>query len=330
MTRPVSKPLRNRRANAAGSRRSSRPQKQKAARLDVHQAVTDRIIEILERGTRPWVHPWKLAGQGAAFPLRHNGERYRGMNVLLLWATAMEKGYRSPFWMTFRQAKEYGASVRKGEQGAMVIKYGTILKDNDGATVAEAQADEEARRIGYLRAYKVFNAEQIEGLPDTFHPADDVPHPEIGAAPILNLESHFGGIGARIVTTSTNPCYVPSLDEIRMPPITEFASSTAFYSTLSHELVHWVSVPKRLDLESKRAGREGYAFDELCAELGAVFIMGDLGIVADVENSAAYLQSWIAALRNDKRFIFEAASLAQKAAESIAERAARGAVREAA
>lgn len=299
-------------------------------RFDVHQAVTDRIIKIMEQGVRPWVHPWMRAGQGAAFPKRHNGERYNGMNVLLLWATAMEMGYRSPFWMTFRQAKEYGASVRKGESGTMVIKYGTLLKDGEGASIPAALADEETRLVKYLRAYKVFNAEQIEGLPDQFHPADDSPAIDAQAAPILDFETYFGEVGAKIITRSTNPCYVPALDEIRMPPIGEFSSSISYYSTLSHELTHWASVPKRLNIESKRKGREGYAFNELCAELSAVFIMGDLGVVADIGNSAAYLESWLEALRSDKRFIFEAAGLAQRAAAYIAERAARDSVQEAA
>lgn len=292
-----------------------------AKRRDIHQEVTDRIIEIMETGTKPWVHPWLKAGQGAAFPLRHNGEKYRGMNVLLLWATAMEKGYRSPFWMTFKQALEYGACVRKGERGTMVIKYGTVLKDEDGATVKVGQGDDEARRIGYLRSYTVFNAQQIDGLAPSFYPPENDDASEPVAAPILDLETYFGGVGAKIETTETNPCYVPALDVIRMPPIGQFTSSIEYYSTLSHELVHWCSVPRRLDIESKMKGRAAYSFNELTAELASVFIMGNLGIVPDIENSAAYLKSWLAGLRDDKKFIFEAASLAQRAADYIDERA---------
>ena len=296
------------------TKRTAKPQ-----RRDVHQEVTDRIIEIMEQGVKPWVHPWLKAGQGVAFPLRHNGERYRGMNVLLLWATAMEKGYRSPYWMTFKQALDYGACVRKGERGTMVIKYGTVLRDEDGATVKEGQGEEDARRVGYIRAYTVFNATQIDGLDEQFYvePEEGEADGDATAAPILDLEAYFGGVGAKIVTASTNPCYIPVLDEIRMPPIQEFASSVSYYSVLSHELTHWVSVPKRLDLESKMKGKAGYAFNELCAELSAVFIMGNLGLVADIDNSASYLDSWLSALRSDKRFIFEAASLAQKAADHI-------------
>ncbi len=210
------------------------------ARIDVHQVVTDRMIEILERGTRPWVHPWKMAGQGISFPKRHNGENYRGMNVLLLWATAEEKGYRSPFWMTFRQALENGANVRKGEKGAIVIKYGTVGKDEAGNTVKPgSEPSDEDRKIGYLRSYTVFNAEQIDGLSDEFFPAPAEADEAPSAAPDLELETYFGGVGAKIETTSCNPCYIPKLDVIRMPPINEFVSTLEYYSTLAHEIAHF-------------------------------------------------------------------------------------------
>ena len=291
------------------------------ARIDVHQVVTDRMIEILERGTRPWVHPWKMAGQGISFPKRHNGETYRGMNVLLLWATAEEKGYRSPFWMTFRQALEYGANVRKGEKGAMVIKYGAVVKDEAGNAIKPgSEPSDEDRKIGYLRSYTVFNAEQIEGLSEGFYPqpvqSEDAPT----AAPILDLEAYFGGVGARIETASCNPCYVPKLDMIRMPPIAEFTSTNEYYSTLSHELIHWTKPSSRVGRKQSETKAE-YAFEELVAEIGSVFVFCNLDLTPDLEQSTAYIGSWLKALREDKKFIFKAASLAQTAADYIDERA---------
>jgi len=300
------------------------------ARIDVHQVVTDRMIEILERGTRPWVHPWKMAGQGISFPKRHNGENYRGMNVLLLWATAEEKGYRSPFWMTFRQALEYGANVRKGEKGAMVIKYGTVVKDEAGNTVKPAsEPSDEDRKIGYLRSYTVFNAEQIEGLGEEFYPkpakADEAPT----AAPDFELETYFGNVGAKVVTMSCNHCYVPSRDEIRMPPISEFVSTVNFYSTLAHELIHWTKPSSRVGRKQSETKAE-YAFEELVAEIGAVFLMANLNTMPDLEQSTAYIGSWLKALRSDKKFIFKAASLAQTAADYIDQRASGAEVQRAA
>ncbi len=299
----------------------AKPRKPKA-RIDVHQVVTNRMIEILERGTRPWVHPWKKAGQGISFPKRHNGEAYRGMNVLLLWATAEEKGYRSPFWMTFKQALEYGACVRKGEKGAMVIKYGTVVKDEKGNTKkTNAEPSDDDRKIGYLRSYTVFNAEQIDGLSADFFPAPIEADEAPTAAPDLELEAYFGRVGANVETTSCNPCYVPALDVIRMPPIGEFVSTTEYYSTLAHEISHYVSVPKRLDLESAMTGKQGYAENELSAEISACLIFANLGLAPDLEQSAAYLESWLRALRGDKKFIFRAASRAQTIADYVHETA---------
>jgi len=294
-------------------------------RIDVHQVVTDRMIEMLEKGTRPWVHPWKMAGQGIAFPLRHNRERYRGMNVLLLWATAAEKGYRSPYWMTFRQALEYGACVRKGEKGAIAIKYGTVIKDEEGNTKkTDAEPSDDDRKIGYLRSYTVFNAEQIDGLGEEFYPKPATANEAPTTAPDLELETYFGNVGAKVVTMSCNPCYVPSLDEIRMPPISEFVSTIEFYSCLAHEQIHWTQPSSRVG-RTNGATKAEYAFEELVAEIGAVFVLANLNTMPDLEQSTAYVASWLKALRNDKKFIFKAASLAQTAADYIDQRATRAA-----
>lgn len=290
-------------------------------RFDVHQAVTDRIIAALERGAKPWVHPWKKAGGGGMFPLRHSGEAYQGMNVLLLWCAAQEHGYRSRYWMTFRQAKEYGANVRKGEKGSLVIKYGTVERDADGNPVkaGDGNRDDAVQKIAYTRGYTVFNAEQIDGLPDQFQAEETSDEPgDAGAdaAPILWLERYFGDIGAKIETADCNPCYIPSLDTIRMPPICEFVSSHAFFSCLAHECCHWTKAPQRLDRKQSETRAE-YAQEELIAEIGANLVFANLGLVPDIENSAAYVESWLKALRNDRRFIFEAAAAAQKAADYI-------------
>ncbi len=305
--------------------KTKRRTKSTGQRFAVHQAVTDKIIAALERGVKPWVHPWKNAGQGGMFPLRHSGEAYQGMNVLLLWCAAQEHGYRSRYWMTFRQAKEYGGCVSKGEKGSLVIKYGTVERDADGNAVKadERSGDDAVRKIAYTRGYTVFNAEQIEGLPDQFdldEASDEPGEASADAAPILQLEQYFGDVGAKIETTDCNPCYIPSLDMIRMPPISEFVSSHAYFSCLAHECCHWTKAPQRLDRKQSE-NRSEYAQEELIAEIGANLVFANLGLVPDIENSAAYVASWLTALRNDRRFIFEAAAAAQKAAAYIDERA---------
>lgn len=294
-----------------------------AERFDVHEAVTNQIIEAMERGAKPWRNGWVGQG-GAGFPLRANGEAYRGMNVLLLWCVAQDKGYRSPYWMTYRQAQELGGQVRKGEKSALVVKYGTFAKkDETGAPVVNDEGEpygdceqsptgQREERRGYAKAYRVFNAEQIHGLPGEFHPT--VKEIDTGARAIEAAETWFQGTGLRIETAACNPCYNIATDTIKMPPVAEFRSAEAFYSTLAHECVHATGAKKRLDRDMGAEQRK-YAIEELVAEIGACFVMAEIGMAPDIEDSAAYLASWLKALQNDKRFIFAAAGEAQKAAD---------------
>ena len=129
--------------------------------FDLYQHVTDSIIASIEFGTPAWRKPWTGEKGGAPFPLRSNGEPYSGINVLMLWLAADAKGYRAPFWFTFRQAKEAGGFVRKGERCATVVKYGTFNRED--------KETGEERRLPYLKSYNVFNAEQIDGLPEEYY-----------------------------------------------------------------------------------------------------------------------------------------------------------------
>ncbi|MEL7464844.1 MAG: zincin-like metallopeptidase domain-containing protein [Pseudomonadota bacterium] len=286
-------------------------------RFDVHQAVTDQLVAALEAGTKPWKNGW-IGGAGGGFPLRVTGEAYRGMNVLLLWCVAAEKGYRSPYWMTYRQAAELGAQVRKGEKSALVVKYGTFAKkDETGAVVTDENGDEQTR--GYAKAYSVFNADQIDGLAETFHP--ETASIDTGAREIESAAAWFDATGAKIITSNRNPCFIPAMDEIHMPPIREFRSAEAYYSTLGHEATHWTGGKRRLAREFSRE-RSAYAIEELIAEIGACFIAAEIGIAPDIEDSAAYLASWLKALKDDKRFIFAAAGEAQKAVDYLKDRVA--------
>ena len=134
-------------------------------RLDIHQHVTDTIIAQIEAGTPPWRQPWVGGGVAAALPLRHNGEAYRGVNILMLWATATERGFTSERWMTYNQAKELGGMVKKGAKCARSVFYGTFEKSDDNAPDNE----EGKTRIPFAKCNNVFNADQIEGLPDEYY-----------------------------------------------------------------------------------------------------------------------------------------------------------------
>jgi antirestriction protein ArdC len=129
------------------------------AKFDVYQTTTDQIIAALEAGAKPWTNSWK-GSPADGLPLRHNGEPYQGINVLVLWCAASANGYASPHWMTFKQAKDLGAAVRKGEKGTVVMYYGSASKDDTETG--------EAKRFGFAKSFRVFNAEQIEGLADHY------------------------------------------------------------------------------------------------------------------------------------------------------------------
>ncbi|MCB9959686.1 MAG: DUF1738 domain-containing protein [Rhodospirillaceae bacterium] len=282
-------------------------------RQDIYTSVTNAIITELEKGVRPWVKPWsaEYAEGRAARPLRHNGVPYAGINILILWTAALAQGFGAPIWMTFRQAKELGAHVRKGERGSQVVYANTLHRTEetgDGETIEQA--------IPYLKAYTVFNTEQIEGLPEHYYAK---PEPKAdGPQRIAHAEAFFAQTRAQIVSGGTEASYNVALDQVRMPPIEVFRSAEAYYATLAHEVTHWTRHPDRLarDFGRKRFGDDGYAREELVAELGAAFLCADLELEFEVrEDHAAYIGHWLQVLRSDKRAIFTAA--AQRAADYL-------------
>jgi len=142
--------------------------KENKPRVDIYAKITDRIVADLEQGVRPWVKPWSagnLAGR-VTRPLRYNGTPYQGINVLLLWAEAVASGFVSPFWMTFKQSVELGGHVRKGEAASTVVYASQFTK-----TETDDRGDEVERGVPFLKAYSVFNADQIDDLPDRYYAA---------------------------------------------------------------------------------------------------------------------------------------------------------------
>lgn len=277
--------------------------------FDIYAHVTAEIIAAIEAGTAPWRSPWTGIRASAGIPLRANGEAYRGMNVLLLWMRAAQMGYSSAHWFTFKQALDLGACVRKGEKSATVIKYGTFEKDDDTG---------EEKKLSYAKAYRVFNADQIDGLPAEFYAPAASEAQDLGTEPNAALEAFFAATGVKI-ETSDDPraFYRPATDSIHMPPIATFHSANGYYGTLAHEACHWSGAASRLDRLSMSNDRAGYAFEELVAEIGACMTCASLGLVPDFAQSAAYVESWLKALKGDNRLIFKAASEAQKAADYL-------------
>lgn len=281
---------------------------------DVYTRVTNKIVEALESGVRPWVKPWNAsnAEDRIALPLRHNGEPYRGINILLLWGETIANGYRANRWMTYKQATELGAYVRKGEHGALVVYANTIQKTEHGEDGAEIE-----RNIPFMKGYTVFNVEQIDGLPETYNAVG-----ESTAQPmqlIDRAEAFFNSTGATFRHGGNRAFYAPAQDFIQLPPAEAFRDAESYAATKAHELTHWTAHPTRLDrVLGKRFGDDAYAAEELLAELGAAFLCSSLGITADVrEDHAAYIDAWLGVLHADKKAIFTAAAHAQRAVDYL-------------
>jgi antirestriction protein ArdC len=285
-------------------------------RTDVYERVTNQIVSELERGVRPWMKPWNAehAAGRITRPLRGNGVPYQGINVLMLWSAAIEKGYAAPIWMTFKQALDLKAHVRKGEAGSLVVYADKIIRT--GTDTKTGEASEHA--IPFMKGYTVFNVEQIDGLPERFY-AKAKPRSET-VQRIARVESFFAATGATVRHGGNRAFYSPASDHVQMPPIEAFRDAESYYATLAHESCHWTKHPSRLDRDfgRKRFGDEGYAMEELVAELGAAFLSADLELTPEVrDDHAAYIASWIKVLKDDKRAIFSAASHAQRAADFL-------------
>lgn len=287
--------------------------KQEGERIDVYARITERIIEDLAKGVRPWMQPRHASNAESRItrPLRHNGLPYSGMNVLLLWSEGMARGFVSPMWMTFKQALELGAAVRKGESGSTVVFASRFTKAE-----ADGSGGEVEREIPFLRAYTVFNVEQIDGLPDRYYQRTEPVLDPI--ARIDHADRFFRNTGAVVRHGGDRAFFSPSTDHIQMPAFESFRDAASYVATLSHEATHWTAPAHRVgrDLSRYAKGRSARAREELIAELGSCFLCADLGIAPELEprpDHAAYLQSWLKVLSDDKRAIFAAAAHAQRA-----------------
>lgn len=290
--------------------------KPETPRVDIYAKITDIIIADLAQGVRPWMKPWNVGHTDGRIsrPLRHNGEPYSGMNVLLLWSEQMERGFAASIWMTFRQALELGGAVRKGETGSTVVFASRFTKSE-----ADDNGNAVDRDIPFLKAYSVFNIEQIDGLPNHYYARPDpITDPAKAIERIARADLFFRNTGAVIRHGGNQAYFSPALDLIQMPPIEAFRDAASYYATLSHELTHWSAPAERVgrDLSRYHKDKTERAREELIAELGSCFLCADLGIAPELAprpDHAAYLQAWLEVLSNDKRAIFQAAAHAQRA-----------------
>jgi len=288
----------------------------RAEKRDHRREVTDSIIKMLEDGVAPWQKPW----EGSAMPFNPTTERsYRGGNALHLLATGMAREYADPRWMTYKQAADQGWQVRGGEKGTHIefweVKERSNEKDGPDQNGGESAAPENGQRLIH-RVYTVFNAKQIDGIPE-YQPKQRTPFEALQAGERILTNS-----GARIEHDQRDDAfYDRRSDSIHLPPKDAFKDAPGYYGTALHELAHWTGHPSRLNRptlsESYRFGDLNYAKEELRAELASVFMAAELGVPHDPANHAAYVGSWIKALRDDKNEIFRAAHDASIATDFV-------------
>lgn len=238
-----------------------------------------------------------------------SGKTYRGANVFLLHAM----GYGSPNWLTYKQALGLGGQVRKGEKGCPVVFWKWL----------EGDETEDGRRIPLLRYYTVFHASQCEGITEPAVEGTKREH-----TPIQCAERVVEGMPKRpeIRHGSGSAAYSPAADVVLMPQPQTFESDEAYYNVLFHELTHSTGHKNRLARKGvdgsegdwSAFGSSPYAKEELVAEMGAAFLSGHCGIVeTTIDNSAAYVASWLARLKDDRKLVVQAAGAAQKASDFV-------------
>lgn len=287
-------------------------------RFDIYQHVTDKIVAALEtQKAGEWRMPWhsvvaKDSGAGVfALPRNTGGRNYRGINIWLLIAEKISKGYASDTWGTYKAFQAAGANVRKGEKATMIVFWKPLEIDERNETTGEIKR----KKILMARGYNVFNADQVDN-----YTAKASKKPELSVEQRIEAaEAFFAAVPADVVHGGNRACYIPAIDQINLPTFEQFRAAEDYYSTRGHETVHWTGHSTRCarDLQN-RFGSEAYAFEELVAEIGAAYLCGHLGISNDPRpDHAQYLASWLRRMKEDKKAIFTAASQAQKAVDYI-------------
>ena len=279
---------------------------------DVHQEVTNTIIEQLEKGTVPWLKPWNDQSD-TSFDIPRNcttGNTYRGINIVLLWASAQKNNFASPEWASYKQWLSKDQAVRKGEKGTMIVYYDTLEKENEKG---------EIEKIPYLKQSVVFNKTQLVD----YKPEESKDQtPQKGFAEKIDTVESFV-FNTKVIVEQPYPkaCYNRVTDKIAMPDRSAFidtdhcSATEGYYATLLHELTHWTGHPSRLNRTfGKRFGDKQYALEELVAELGAAFTTTEFGLSRpEKENHASYIAHWLDVLRENKYAVVAAASEASKA-----------------
>jgi antirestriction protein ArdC len=282
-------------------------------RPDIYETITSKLLAAIEASSGDPIMPWQRGGTQPVLPTNAvTGQAYRGVNILSLWITALERGYGSGEWATYKQWGARRCQVRQGEKASPIVFYKEVTVEAE-PDAHDGESETERRR--FARGFWVFAAEQVEG----HQPATALPPNPIER--IADAEAYFAATGAKVVVGGSQACYRSSTDTIHMPDEARFIATDgrtrteAWYGVLGHEATHWVGAPHRLNREfGKRFGDDAYCFEEACAEIGAAFLCARLGIAIEPHpDHARYIQHWLEVMKADPRAIFAAAARAQEA-----------------
>jgi len=257
---------------------------------DIYERVTNQIIAAIEAGAGKYRMPWHHDGSAITTPVNVASRKaYRGVNILSLWAAAQASSYAAGIWGTYRQWQEFGAQVRKGERGHLVVFWKTTDRSSDtDRQDGDDNHHEPARRL-FARGYIVFNAAQVDG----YTPPELPVLPEVER--IEHAERFCAALGIDIRHGGSQACYIPSKDCVQMPDFACFRDAIAYYAVLLHECGHASGAKHRLDRDlSGRFGSAAYAMEECTVELLSAMICADLNLSVEPRpDHARYIASWL-------------------------------------
>ncbi|AXI40712.1 peptidase [Sulfitobacter sp. SK011] len=278
---------------------------------DIYAEVTNTLVSSIEADPGKPIMPWNRTGTNTVPSNIASGSEYGGVNIINLWVTAQVQGFATGIWGTYRQWREKGASVQKGQKSTPVIFYKQVTRER-------ADGEDESYRV--LKYFNVFNADQVDGY--------DLPALTGSAEPVERIaviDAMIAKTGVDIREAGAQAYYSPTDDRITMPESRRFFDTVSgtrsenYFAVLLHELTHWTGHPSRCDRDLRnRFGNAAYAMEELVAEIGSAFFCARLGISSSPrEDHAQYLGNWLSVLKNDKKAIFTAAAKAQAAIDFV-------------
>ncbi|MBL7821307.1 MAG: DUF1738 domain-containing protein [Saprospiraceae bacterium] len=291
--------------------------------ISLYEEITNKIIAMIENGVAPWRKTWTTYGLARNFV---SGRIYSGINYLLMNNT----GYRIPYFMTFKQVKELGGSIKKGSEAVQVVFFKVFYKDIADNSLDRNEAEarilkgEDIKVLRFIRYYNVFNIESIQGIDldkSKFLEIKLSDNEKIERCEQIILDMPKPPELRQI--DSNRAFYYPNEDYINLPDIKQFESSEHYYATYFHELIHATGHSSRLArpevMDFSGFGTKPYSKEELVAEIGASFLSRFTQIDYDniFENNVAYLAGWLKVLKADSKFIFKVSASAQKAADYI-------------